>query len=65
MRTFALALGFAAAQANYGSNVGGYGTTGHYDNSFGHGGHQDHANEDHIYGYDSVVPDYDLDLATE
>jgi len=59
MRTFALALGIASAAAQ----PGGWGTTGHYDNSYGHGGHPDHAHEDHIYGYDSVFADLDIDDA--
>ena len=35
------------------------GTTGHYGNQYGHGGQDDHAHEDHIYGYDAVKADYD------
>ena len=54
MRTIAFALGVASATA--------FGTTGHYGNQYGHGGYQDHAHEDHIYGYDSVAPDLDLDV---
>jgi len=51
---------FAAAM--YGSS-GSYGSTGHYGNQYGHGGFDDHAHEDHIYGYDSVMPDLDIDEA--
>lgn len=57
MRTFTLAAIAASASA--------FGTTGHYGNQYGHGGHDDHAHEDHIYGYDSVMPDYDLDAAAQ
>jgi hypothetical protein len=52
MRTFALALSAACVSA--------FGTTGHYNNKYGHGGMQDHAHEDHIYGYDSVPQDLDV-----
>jgi len=53
MRTFALALCVAGAAA--------FGTTGHYNNKYAHSGQQDHAHEDHMYGYDSVPQDLDLD----
>ncbi len=56
MRSFALALGVSAVAA--------FGTTGHYDNDYGHGGFQDHAHEDHIYGYDSVPVDLDIEDQT-
>ena len=55
MRTFALALvaGLSAARG-YGGRSVNYGTTGHFENSYGHGGNDDHNHDDHKYGYDSV-----------
>ena len=60
MKTIAFALA-STAYAGYGQKHAGFGTTGHYENQYAHGGHQDHAHEDHIYGYDSVPADLDLD----
>ena len=57
--SFTLALVAAVAASIRGTHA--KGTTGHYDNSFGHAGEQDHDHEDHIYGYDSVKVDMDLD----
>ena len=60
MKTIAFALA-STAYAGYGQKYAGFGTTGHYENQYAHSGHQDHAHEDHIYGYDSVPADLDLD----
>ena len=55
MKTFAFAL--------LGASVAAFGTTGHYNNNYAHKGQGDHAHEDHVYGYDSVPQDLDLDAA--
>ena len=53
MKTFAFAL--------LGASVAAFGTTGHFNNNYAHKGQGDHAHEDHVYGYDSVPQDLDLD----
>ena len=55
MKSFALTAVFGAASASYGLGSRSYGTTGHYGNQYGHAGRDDHAHNDHIYGYDSVA----------
>ena len=54
MRTLSLACIVVGASA-------GYGTTGHYGNQYGHGGHDDHSMADHYYGYDQVESRKDLE----
>ena len=44
-------------RTSYGGNSRNYGTTGHYNNMYGHGGNDDHNHDDHKYGYDSVPND--------
>lgn len=54
MKSFALALTATLATAQ------GFGTTGHYGNAFAGVGKKDHANGDHMYGYDAVASRSDL-----
>ena len=54
MKSNSLTLALLVALALYTIEAFAKGTTGHYDNSYAHGGYQGHAHEDHIYGYDSV-----------
>jgi len=52
MKQFTAALiACVGAVSAYGSS---YGSTGHYNNAYGHGGRQDHGTMDHNYGYDSI-----------
>ena len=67
--TFAVALlaGFSLAQntKNYSGTLLAGGTTGHYGNGYGHGGRDNHDHHDHLYGYDTIKADYDLDPVLE
>lgn len=54
MKSFALAMTASLATAQ------GFGTTGHYGNAYAGVGRKDHANGDHLYGYDSVASRSDL-----
>lgn len=69
MKSFGISAGLAlAATASYSggyndANLAPGGTTGHYGNQYGHGGFDDHDHHDHIYGYDSIPADYDIDTA--
>ena len=68
MKSFSLALVAGIASAYSGKATAtreGYGTTGHYKNSYGHGGYDDHDHHDHIYGYDSIAQDLNLDTADQ
>lgn len=66
MKSFSVILA-AVANAQYGSstmndaNLAPGGTTGHFGNAYGHGGFEDHSNQDNIYGYDSIAADWDID----
>ena len=66
MKSFSLALvaGIASAYSAKATREG-YGTTGHYKNSYGHGGYDDHDHHDHIYGYDSIEQDLNLDSVSQ
>ena len=69
MKSYSFALIASAVSAGY-SKQGyvaseGHGTTGHYGNQYGHGGYDDHSHQDHIYGYDSVEQDLNLDEAAQ
>jgi len=68
MKSFTSLLLASAVSASYGGygmnndgNLAPGGTTGHYGNDYGHGGHDNHSHQDHIYGYDSIAADYDID----
>ena len=57
MKSFALATIATLAAAQ------GFGTTGHYGNAYAGVGKKDHANGDHMYGYDSVKSRKDLKIS--
>lgn len=63
---FALALIASCSLAQYmPEDLASGGTTGHFGNQYGHGGEEDHSHQDHIYGYDSIPADWDLDSQAE